>query len=291
MFGFIKGNGNHDCRWCHIIQTQMWNLRMYSWLLEGWHTNWNVQLPRASKYKPCCFLDIRGLDNARSVGSSHPWTQPSNLFESITWYYMHCALQTQFIYMPEYWLDSYLLSMTGTAKIEVHCIVILDGRNHRGDELQEQEQVSAKEWRWSWKPTFWHYKWNCSTELEFWGNRTKRLTSTAYQLSETSHDKVLDAWRFYISGTDCIYHKEHYLSTSGSTPRDIRTSMIFFITAPWRHGCTDACFPGKWGWSSVVTCQFPKDAINNQMKVKQEVEVPRKMMTKLCRKTLGLTEK
>jgi len=27
-----------------------------------------------------------------------------------------------------------------------------------------------------------------------------------------------------------------YLSTSGSTPRDINTSMIFFITAPCRHG-------------------------------------------------------
>lgn len=47
---------------------------------------------------------------------------------------------------------------------------------------------------------------------------------------------------------------ENYLSTSGSTPCDIRTSIIFFITAPCRHGCTDACFPGKWGWSSIVTC-------------------------------------
>lgn len=45
----------------------------------------------------------------------------------------------------------------------------------------------------------------------------------------------------------------NYLSTSGSTPRDISTSIIFFITAPCRHGWTDACFPGKWGWSSIVT--------------------------------------
>jgi hypothetical protein len=44
-----------------------------------------------------------------------------------------------------------------------------------------------------------------------------------------------------------------YLSTSGFTPRDMRTSIIFFITAPWRHGCTDACFPAMCGWSSIVT--------------------------------------
>lgn len=32
------------------------------------------------------------------------------------------------------------------------------------------------------------------------------------------------------------YLGENYLSTSGSTPRDISTSMIFFITAPCLHG-------------------------------------------------------
>ena len=50
-------------------------------------------------------------------------------------------------------------------------------------------------------------------------------------------------------------HKGYYLSTSGSTPRDIRTSTIFFITAACLHGWTEACFPAnKWGWSSIVTC-------------------------------------
>jgi len=50
--------------------------------------------------------------------------------------------------------------------------------------------------------------------------------------------------------------EETHLSTSGSTPRDIKTSIIFFMTAPCRQGCTDACFPGKWGWSSIVTCAW-----------------------------------
>lgn len=49
--------------------------------------------------------------------------------------------------------------------------------------------------------------------------------------------------------------KGYYLSTSGSTPRDTRTSTIFFITAACLHGWTEACFPAnKWGWSSIVTC-------------------------------------
>lgn len=71
-------------------------------------------------------------------------------------------------------------------------------------------------------------------------------------------DKISRACKIQTQpgGNQVFYtRKENYLSTSGSTPRDIRTSIIFFITAPCLHGCTEACFPGKWGWSSIVTCR------------------------------------
>lgn len=73
-----------------------------------------------------------------------------------------------------------------------------------------------------------------------------------------------------------IWESENYLSTSGSTPRDISTSMIFFITAPCRHGCTDACFPGKCGWSSIVTCTHKvkcKAQLHNRVVQEEHVKI------------------
>lgn len=103
-------------------------------------------------------------------------------------------------------------------EIKVHCVIILDRWNNWCHELQEQEKVPGKK------------------KNSKWCNQQKATMN--YKKSF-----------FFLQ-----YKPLSHLSTSGSTPRDINTSMIFFITAPCRHGWTEACFPGKCGWSSIVTC-------------------------------------
>ena len=102
-------------------------------------------------------------------------------------------------------------------EIKVHCVIILDRWNNWCHELQEQEKVPGKK------------------KNSKWCNQQKATMN--YKKSF-----------FFLQ-----YKPLSHLSTSGSTPRDINTSMIFFITAPCRHGWTEACFPGKCGWSSIVT--------------------------------------